>query len=291
MNPDRHKLQLIAAVWVTFLTIRLFLSNGIDLIQLLVQENILFTNVSFINSWTIPMFQYLGVISAVFVVLGIYRKYFFLGFLSAFLFLNYLVYGSTGSLGIWAFYFLPLTFIGLNYFYKEPTQTLRLLVLCWCLFYFFAGVAKIYPFWDGIRWLTASYTIENLLLSRQHESLLYLVFNIDIFRIPEHVIKVGIALSVLLELSAISILYKRQLAAIIVPAIIIFHAMLFLTGTSGIVEYSFAALIFLPAFAVEKVFWWKARLTARLGNIGAGKPPRERPVSVAADNNNERSVR
>lgn len=249
MNGYKVKIEFLIMIWLLFFIGRIFLSGGIDLLAFLAANEAPIFQSSFIpiTDEMILTFKWLGILVGGGVILGLFRKFFFPLFLISFSFINYLIYLSIGSYGIWAFFFIPLSLLTVYSVTDEceDKKILYYLEVCYVSFYFFAGWSKIYPFWKSVEWIRG-YTIENLLSSRQHESILYNTFGLDILSFPDWIIKSGIMGSVLLELSVVLILFSKKSIKIIIPLILMFHFVLFLTGTPGIVEYIFASLIFFP---------------------------------------------
>ncbi|MFQ3575828.1 MAG: hypothetical protein SNJ77_05270 [Cytophagales bacterium] len=189
------------------------------------------------------IFKYLGLISSVFVITGFLRNFFFPIYTFSLMYILFMVYSCIGSYGLWGFYFIPLTVLWIGFMTKKYQETYKILVFMYVVYYFSAGFSKIFPIWEGIVWVK-SFTIENLLLNRQEESILY-VAGIDIFKLNPLLVKIGIYASVILEISAILILFSKKFWFL--PFLLLsFHFLLFLTGTPGIIEYAVAALVFIP---------------------------------------------
>ena len=237
------KLEFILKTWVLFLCYRVLFSGSIEFMDYLNTNKILLDFGHFNNIFI--SLKYIGITSCVLVIFNIKKKIFYPIFLFAIFYICYAYFQLIGSFGIWAFYFIPCTILYLGLYSQNKELIFRILVLTYCLFYFYAGFSKIYPFWKFDDWVTG-YTIENLLNSRMHESILYRYLNIEVLKIPELLLKFFITMSVVLELSVILIFYRYNLYKLIIPLVLIFHLVLFFTGTPGIIEYSLGAIIFLP---------------------------------------------
>ncbi|HMP19646.1 MAG TPA: hypothetical protein PKC39_01685 [Ferruginibacter sp.] len=217
-------------------------------------------------------FKWLGVVAGTLVVFNAGRKLFLPVFIFCFVFLCYAIFLAIGSYGLWAFYFMPFCVLAFSCYTKAYQKALLYITVCYVAFYVFAGFAKIFPFWNALDWMQG-YTIENLLFSRQKESILYHVFGVDIFSLPRWVVKAGVLGSVVLELSVVLILFSHKTVKFIVPLVLLFHLVLFLTGTPGIVEYTFGALIFIPGKYIERIALLLTNIKTRMHVVIASMRP------------------
>jgi hypothetical protein len=234
-------IRLLSVIWMLFLSYRVLLSGSVDLFIELGSANLILGKSFYTKPYFIELIRIIGFVSALLVLIKKTSKYAYLFFSFSILYFSYLMLLTTGSCGIWAFYFIPLISISIGFLLDTKQEIIhKVLVIAYSLFYFAAGFAKFYPITKSVSWLN-SYTLHNLLLTRQNESVLYSVFNINIFDLDPLIFKMGIFFSVILELSAIIIIFKLNFSKFFVPAILLFHAFLFITGTPGIIEYSFAA--------------------------------------------------
>ncbi|WP_139959896.1 hypothetical protein [Flavicella sediminum] len=250
-----NKLNFIIIVWIFFLGKRVFLSGSIDLMYYLASNKAVdfesFPIFSFFKELILIM-KYIGLISSFFVIINFKRKIFYPIFIFSLFYFCFAFFQLIGTYGIWAFYFIPCSILYLSMYSTNKKMFFKLLVFSYCTFYFYAGYSKIYPFWKFDDWING-YTIENLIFSRMHESILYQTFGINILELPELLIKIFIILSVFLELGVIIICYKYYFHKVIIPLVLSFHLFLFLTGTPGIVEYTIGAAIFIPNSIVTHI--------------------------------------
>jgi len=243
---------ILLKIWVIYFIFEIFLSKAFYITQDLIDSNVID---SIFYIFNLHIFRMVGIISGLSILLNFKTKLSLGLFIFSFLYLKYFIFLAVGSYGYWVFYTIPLLLIFSYLIFSERNIDKNIVIylkICYALFYFFAGYSKIFPFWRFPDWLSG-YTIENLLLSRQYNSILYNFFNFDVFLLNPITIKIGIFLSVILELSAILLLFYPKFSLLFIPLILLFHFMLFLSGTPGIVVYSFAALIFLPQSLIDKI--------------------------------------
>lgn len=248
MTASAERIRLVTFVWPLFLAARVFMSNVYELIQLVSVEGIVRVPLLVYDPW-LWIIQVAACLAAVLFAFRIRPAVTGGLFLSGFLYLCWLIYAASGSYGQWAFYTCPLLVLvvyNARAHRERPDTWYRLLVAAYVLFYASAGIAKIFPFDHGWKWLHG-HTVENLLLARRPGSILYEWAGIDIGTFPWWLLKSGVVLSVALELATLLLLVDLRWARSIVPAIVLFHAVLYVTGTTGLPEYAVAALLFTPA--------------------------------------------
>jgi hypothetical protein len=139
--------------------------------------------------------------------------------------------------------------VGAKAFYQWPLE----MVIAWFFYiYVAAGIAKIVPLSNFLRWLEGG-TPKGIMYARFLDSPLYFIFGKPLFNYAEEywLFAILTAGSVVVELSAALLLIGRVYYLPVLASIIVMHWFLYFTGVAG---FSQTALVLAVAFLPTKWF-------------------------------------
>jgi hypothetical protein len=225
----------------------------------------------FIAEHLVTFLQMTTQASALFVILGLGTRYALPICTIAFLLLFSYFYRSFNAPVQWLYLWFPLVVLsfskcaekfsldsalpkqasqsGAQFYYQWPLE----MVIAWLSYiYVAAGIAKIVPLSFFLPWLEGG-TSKGIMYARFLDSPLYFIFGKPLFNYADEYWLYAIltAGSVIVELSAVLLLFGRIYYLPVISAIVIMHWFLYLTGVAG---FSQTALILAFAFLPAKWF-------------------------------------
>tara|TARA_B100001939_G_C16944355_1_gene619634 strand:- start:2951 stop:3841 length:891 start_codon:yes stop_codon:yes gene_type:complete len=215
---------------------------------------------SFINLELIAPLKFIVIILSFFLLFGLFTRHIAPILSIAYLLLYSVHYSYFDAPVPWLYIWLPLILLSfskssdvlsidnliskksdkINLNSKLYRWPVELISLWFVYIYFSAGIAKIFPLIDGIKWIEGG-IIQQILYNRYLDSFLHFLFGFPFFdfSVPSKIYSLLAVVSILIELSTITILFTNRYNNLILLLILSMHSSLFLIGVPGFGILSF----------------------------------------------------